>query len=88
MENSTFCKKCIFTIENPKKLRKFLPRQMPDFAATCAITAATRKILSTTRAILALTKFCHLSMYMKPRGGGALGAPRGDPPIHEKNFNF
>ena len=67
---STFCKKCIFTIENPKKLQnyfqtsKFLPPQMPNFAATRAITAARRKILSTTRAILALTWFCHLSMYL------------------------
>ena len=34
---------------------KFLPPQMPDFAAACAITATTRKILSTTHAILALT---------------------------------
>ena len=33
------------------------------FASSDAITAATRKILSTTRTILALTWFCHLSMY-------------------------
>ena len=57
---------------------------MPDFAATCAITPATRKILSMTRAILALTKFCHLSMYMKPRGGGLEEPQGGTPPIHEK----
>ena len=52
---------------------------MPDFAAARAITAATRKILSTTRAILALTWFCHLRMYLWSLGG-AWGAPRGDPP--------
>ena len=33
---------------------------MPDFATTCAMTAATRKILSATHTILALTWFCHL----------------------------
>ena len=43
-----FSKKWIFTIENPKKLlKKFLPPQIPDFAAT--------------QAILALTWFCHHS---------------------------
>ena len=52
---------------------------MPDFAAARAIMAATRKILSTTHAILALTWFCHLRMYLWSLGG-AWGAPRGDPP--------
>ena len=75
-----FCKKCIFSIENPKKNLEnfskndkttfrqayfvFLPPQMPNFAVTRAITATTRKILSTICAILALTWFCHLSMYL------------------------
>ena len=35
---------------------------MPDFAATCAMMAATCKIFTATRAILALTWFCHLSI--------------------------
>ena len=34
------------------------------FSVTRTITAATCKILSTTHAILALTWFCHLSMYL------------------------
>ena len=49
------------------------------FASSEAIMAATRKILSTTRTILALTWFCHLSIYLWSLGGGAWGAPRGDP---------
>ena len=53
---------CIFTIKNPKKLKLLLYKQI--FASSDAITAATRKILSTTRTILALTWFCHLSMYL------------------------
>ena len=86
--------KCIFTIENSKQTLKIfqkiiklhLDKQL--FASSDAITAATSKILSTTRAILALTWFCHLSIYLW-RLGGAWGAPRGDPPpIYEKNFNF
>ena len=43
---------------------KFLPPQLPNFDASHAITAATRKSLSTTHTILALTWFCHLSMYL------------------------
>ena len=35
-----------------------------NFAATRAIATARRKILSTTRAISALTWFCHLRMYL------------------------
>ena len=76
---STFCKKCIFTIENPKKKfqtmiklllnKQILHPQMPDFAVTCAMMAATHEILSTTHTILALPWFCHLKK--KPRGGGA-----------------
>ena len=58
---------------------------MPDFAAARAITAATRKILSTTHAILALTWFCHLRMYLWSLGG-AWGAPRGDPPYTWKKL--
>ena len=50
---------------------------MPDFAEARTIMAATRKILSTTRAILALTWFCHLSMYLWSLGGGGLGSPKG-----------
>ena len=57
---STFCKKCNFTIENSKKLfskndKQILSPQMPDFAATSAMMAA-------TCAILALTWISHLSM--------------------------
>ena len=48
---STFCEKGIFTIENPKNL----PPQMPDFAATGAMMAATPEISAVTHAILALT---------------------------------
>ena len=68
-----------------KKLREwfktsnFLSPKMPDFAATCATTAATSKILSATRAIIALTWFCHLSMYLWSLWGGAWWAPRGNP---------
>ena len=61
-----------------------MPPQMPNFAATCAIMAARRNILSTTRAILVLTWFCHLSMCLWSLGG-AWGAPRGDPPLYMKN---
>ena len=66
----TFCKKCIFTIENPKKTLKIFQKMIKllldkqIFASSDAITAATRKILSTTRTILALTWFCHLSIYL------------------------
>ena len=35
---------------------------MQDFAATQAMTVATRTIFATTRAILALTWFCHLRL--------------------------
>ena len=42
--------------------KQILPPQMPDFATTHAMTAATRTILATTPSILALTWFCHLSM--------------------------
>ena len=53
------------------------------FASSDAIMAATRKILSTTHAILALTWFCHLSILVYLWSlGGAWGAPRGDPPPH------
>ena len=51
------------------------------------IMAATCKILSTTCAILALTWFCHLSMYLWSLGG-AWGAPRGDPPLYMKKTSM
>ena len=51
------------------------------FASSDAITAATRKILSTTCAILALTWFCHLSIYLWRLGGG-LRSPKGGPPLY------
>ena len=61
--------------------------QMPDFATARSITATTCKILSTTRSILALTWFCHLSMYLWSLGGG-LRSPKEDPPPYTwKNFN-
>ena len=90
----TFCKKCIFTIENPKNYKIFqkmtkllLDKQI--FASSDAITATTCKILSTTRAILALTWFCHLSIYLWSLGG-AWGAPMGDPPLplYMKKFSI
>ena len=63
----TFCKKCIFTIENPKKnlenffkndkttfrQAKFCLPQIPDFNTACTLMATARKIL-------ALALFCHL----------------------------
>ena len=55
------------------------------FASSDAITAATRKILSTTCAILALTWFCHLSMCLWSLGG--LEEPQGGtPPYTWKKF--
>ena len=59
---------------------------MPNSDVTHAIMATRRKILSTTHAILALTWFCHLSMYLWSLGGGAWGAPRGDPPYTWKKL--
>ena len=56
-----------------------------NFASSDAITAATHKILFTTHAILALTWFCHLSIYLWSLGG-AWGAPRGDPPLYMKKL--
>ena len=49
------------------------------FASSDAITAATRKIFSTTCTILALTWFCHLNVYLWSLGGG-LRSPKGGPP--------
>ena len=51
--------------------KQILPLQMPDFAATHAMTAATPTILAATRAILALTWFCHPSMCLRSLGEGA-----------------
>ena len=42
---------------------------MSEFAATCAMMAATCKIFTATRAILALTWFCHLSISLWSLGG-------------------
>ena len=58
-----------------------------NFASSDAITAATHKILFTTHAILALTWFCHLSIYLWSLGG-AWGAPRGDPPLYMKKTSM
>ena len=61
--------------------------QMPDFAATGAMMAATREISSATHAILALTWFCHLSMCLWSLGGGGLEPQGRTPPYTWKNFN-
>ena len=38
----TFCKKCIFTFENPKTISKNdRTKERPNFAKTCVMTAAT-----------------------------------------------
>ena len=57
-----FVKSIFSPLKIPKNFSKndktaFRQAQMPDFATTCAMTAATRKILSATRTILALTWF-------------------------------
>ena len=74
------------TQKNYFQTSKFLPPQKPNFAATCAITATRRKILSTTRTILALTWFCHLSMYLWILGGGLEEPQGGTPPYTWKKL--
>ena len=77
---STFCKKCIFTIENSKKNDKTTFRQRIFCLLRCQILP--HAMTAATRAILALTWLWHLSMCLWSLGKGAWGAPsaKGDPP--------
>ena len=79
----TFCKKCFHHWKSKKMIKLLWDKQI--FASSNAITAATRKILSTTCAILALTWFCHLSMYLWSLGGG-LRSSKGGPPFTWKKL--
>ena len=50
--------------------------------------AAIRKILSPTRAILAMTLFCHLSLSMCQWSLGGLEEPKGGTPLYMKKLQY